>query len=289
MRKLILINIILLVSIQLNAQYKDYKDPETCPFKLEEQTPIANTEDFNHPQISPDGTKVLVTKKGYKGIYIINLEKGETVEEISRDPKVGFRMKWLENGLINYTKNVKQSNKSFKKQYLTYDLNSKSTNSSYISESKRSSESLEIINNMRERIVQATNGEKTWTIVGEPGVYYELLLSPDSSKVLVHKNDGRMYVYAVDGSGLISCIGHGICKSWSPDGNYVLYFLSEDDGYRTIASELYIGSVDGKNNWKITNTNDKIEKWPHWSSKNNTIVYKDIESGLIYKSKIVKK
>jgi len=272
------------------AQKELYLDATSCPFQLGEPVAIIKLGgEYNHPIISPDGTKVLVTKKAYTGIYLIDLEKGNQIQPVSTDPQVGFCMKWSEDGKVLYTQNEKLTTESFEKKYITYDLKTNLKTSDSYFKTKSGERELQAINNVKERIVQATDGIKTWNIVSELGVYYDLIISPDKSKVLVHKNDGRMYIYAMDGSGLISCIGHGLCQSWSPDGKFILYFISEDDGHSTSGSDIYIGSVNGLSKWKITNTSDTIELWPYWSSKGNVIVYKDLKSGAIYKSAITKK
>ena len=59
---------------------------------------------------------------------------------------------------------------------------------------------------------QTLDKSKKWIVTNNPGQYYQAILSPDKTKVLVHK-DGEMFVYAIDGSGLISSLGKGIAAS----------------------------------------------------------------------------
>ncbi|MDA3953852.1 MAG: hypothetical protein PF485_09405 [Bacteroidales bacterium] len=288
MKKMVLTIIYFAFIFSATAQYKDYLDASTCPFKFEDSEVIINSTEYNHPKISPDGTKVIVTKKRYDGIYLIDLEKGNQIQKISDDSFVGYKMEWHDNEKIRYTQNVKQKSGEGFKEYLTYNINTKSlTRESYL-KTKSGERELQIIRDVKTKTIKATDGNKTWGIVSEPGTYFSLIISPDKSKVLVHKNDGRMYIYATNGSGLISCIGHGLCKNWSSDSNYLLYFIDYDDGNVTNDSDLYIATVDGSKKWKITNTTDKIEMWPHWSANKNIIVFKELKSGKIYKTNFTK-
>ena len=133
--------------------------------------------------------------------------------------------------------------------------------------------------------VLASDGTKTWEVISEPGTYYSPVLSPDNSKVLIHGNG--MEIYYTDGSGLYASLGRGLCKSWSPNGKYILYFISEDFGNDYIVeSDLYISTIKGDKKWKLTDTKDKIEKWPNWSPNGDKITYYDAKSGKVYISEI---
>lgn len=105
------------------------------------------------------------------------------------------------------------------------------------------------------RMVKAhtLGGSKQWNVTND-GQYYGLILSPDRAKIIVHKN-GKVFVYASDGSGLISSLGEGIANSWSPDEKNILFFIDEiTDGHSISGSELYLINSDGSQKWQLTHT-----------------------------------
>jgi N-acetylmuramoyl-L-alanine amidase/Tol biopolymer transport system component len=111
-------------------------------------------------------------------------------------------------------------------------------------------------------------------------LYSDPKLSPMMDKVLV---TGRNF----DGSGLfvidlktkrkfnLSLLGVGqlsgynlsYAGAWSPDGQRVLFSLTQDDGYTHVASDLYVINYNGAN--LIQMTNDGLVKLnPDWSVRN---------------------
>ncbi|NJO91711.1 MAG: hypothetical protein HC831_24155 [Chloroflexia bacterium] len=267
-------------------------DSDSNPFELSEPTQVTKQDDdFYQAKFSPDGNKLLATKKGYQGIYIIDLENKNLVTEVTDEEKAGFEAKWAQNGETIKYQSRKQTSIS---KTFNYNLKSKS-HSLAVSTFKSvatgidDQQELSVKYNLKRRMVEASYGEKTWDITKEQGSYYDFVISPDKTKVLIHKNDGRMYIYALDGSGLLYCLGNGLCQSWTPDGKYLVYFISYDNGYYTTESDIYLSKVDGSKKWRLTNTEDKIEKWPHLSEDGSKLTFYDMTSDRIYISNLSKK
>ena len=57
----------------------------------------------------------------------------------------------------------------------------------------------------------------------------------------------------------------------------------------TTDSDLFLCSVDGKEKWKLTNTKDKIEKFPFLSEDGSKLSYYDETTNRIYVSDVFKK
>lgn len=102
--------------------------------------------------------------------------------------------------------------------------------------------------------------------------------SPQSDKYAVTGFDGNLYVASPDGSQPIN-LGNGGSPTWSPDGRYVLYTISADDGARLTSSQLWISSPDGS--WKYQLTHDgTIKERPSWSPDGKHIAY--LVDGIVY-------
>lgn len=66
----------------------------------------------------------------------------------------------------------------------------------------------------------------------------------------------------------------GEFPQWSPDGNWLIYFISFEgprEGELGI-SELYLISVDGKNKFQLTKTSDEAEIMPRWSPDGSKVL-----------------
>ena len=55
-----------------------------------------------------------------------------------------------------------------------------------------------------------------------------------------------------------------------------------DDGEQIIESDLFVSTIDGKSEFKITETKDIHEMYPVWSKSENAVYYNSTV-GIIYK------
>ena len=47
----------------------------------------------------------------------------------------------------------------------------------------------------------------------------------------------------------------------------------KDDGYKYISSDVYVYSLNEKKEFKLTETDDRIEMYPNWSTDQTKIVF----------------
>ena len=67
--------------------------------------------------------------------------------------------------------------------------------------------------------------------------------------------------------------------SWSPDGRYVIFERTTDDGQRILTSDLWMASWDGSWVYQLTSTG-VIEGYPSWSPDGSWIAY--VIDGVVY-------
>jgi len=83
----------------LTAQNSHFSDNSTCPFQMGESIQITKSvDDFSHPKISKDGTKIIVTKAAYVGIYLIDVKNPNQIVTVTTEPKAGLDAKWSKDG-----------------------------------------------------------------------------------------------------------------------------------------------------------------------------------------------
>jgi len=118
------------------------------------------------------------------------------------------------------------------------------------------------------------------------GKCYSVEVSETAKKLLIHKiRDGHIYIVDLVFGGKID-LGEGYAGKFSPDGKWVIADVSKDDGHNITSSELWLLSVNGTERIQITNTPDKIEMYPSFSPDGREIVFSDLKSGKIFRSKI---
>jgi len=121
------------------------------------------------------------------------------------------------------------------------------------------------------------NRRKLIDVEGEAG-YCQPAESPDGDKYCVEGFSGNLYVVDPRG-GTPTNLGEGHNPSWSPDGRYVIFEVTQDDGHVVISSDLWLASVDGSQRFQLTST-PGIEGYPCWSPDGRFIAY--IIDGRVY-------
>lgn len=274
-----------------------------CSFIVDAQVLVNNIEaltppnGYSAPKWSPDGTNLLFTTIGFTGLYIINLNDRENIITLNTLPGAGYNAEWSEDSKNVYYRLKTTNSKHFSsiETKSIHILTKEITNQPDINPNGIASNCSAIANsapivytNTKSLLIEAQTLDKSkkWLITNDPGQYYQAILSPDKTKVLVHR-DGEMFVYAIDGSGLISSLGKGIANSWSSDSKQILFFIGEDDGHKITGSELYLSNADGSSKYRLTNTPDIFETFPSWSPDNKKIAFSDDKSGIIYIANLI--
>jgi Tol biopolymer transport system component len=271
---------------------------EKVKYEIKNIQSITFENHFTAPIWSPDGTKILVTANGNSGLYVIYLNNNNSIKKINDQQGAGYNASWSEDSknilyrekIINsdYSSSfvVKSINIETNEISKLLDINPNCIASNYTA--KKNNDPI-VYTNTKTLLIEAQylDKSKTWIVTNDSGQYYQAILSPDKTKVVVHKG-AEMLVYDINGNGLMSSIGKGIACGWSRDSKKVLYFLDESvDGHQITGSEIYLANADGSSTWQLTNTPDVYEMFPSWSPDNRKIVYSDDKSGKIFIADIV--
>ena len=96
--------------------------------------------------------------------------------------------------------------------------------------------------------------------------------SPDGSMIAFEVMGGDLYVMQEDGSNVRS-LGRGYRATWSPDGEWVAFQRTEDDGHQILSADLFAAHVDGNRTVQLTQTTDRLEMNPDWSPDGRAIAF----------------
>lgn len=263
------------------------------PQKLSEVKPITSKGFYTNPIVSPSGNHALLTNSNFNGVYLLDLKTERTIQ-ISKIDGSGYGYSWSDDGNTFFFKEKKENDYVLHSEVKSYNIQTKSINKVAINHNylpsykgNDSQNNVVIYTNISTLKIEAKDlkSSKTWIITNDEGRFYNALLSNDGKKVAVH-NGSEIYIYNIDGSGLISKIGTGIATSWSKDDKYLIGFMDESkDGHDISNSDLYLFDVASSKSEKITTTENTFEMFPSFYDTDK-IIFADDKTGQIFTSRI---
>lgn len=279
--------------------------------------------EFMQPRWSPDGARLAFTGAGYQGLWIMQSD-GTGARQLSAEPAAGFGFEWSPDSQALVSRAAKFEKQFRYNAVKMFDL--EKNEDRLLSEYRtfmpglphwaETGQKIYMFN--RQNLEIFDTGTKALTLtktaasnhihflkadkiaVGDitTGAYkvleplpgqtcLNLAPAPQKTKVAFEILGGNMYVMNVDGTGLVD-LGEGHRPQWSPDGEYLVYMITQDNGHQIQDSELYVIRGDGREKNQLTFTNDKIEMNPSWSSDGNKIAFDVMNDGAIYVLEISK-
>ncbi len=272
---------------------------------------------FMNPKWSPDGRKIAYTASNYKGLWLLDMASGRT-NQLSDELSAGYGFEWSSDSRyicsrVSKYEGVRRYNaiKLFDTEGTTSKLLTDYTTfmpatpqfangNVYLYMNNKLHRYDTGVQNLKKRIADTSlvfladdriaisnilTGEMNWIGEQNDERYLNPALSPDGDRIACEVYGGNLIIMEKDGSNRID-LGPGYHPHWSPDGNYIVYMITKDDGHRITSSDLYVAGADGSEISRLTDTEDRYEMNPHWSPDGSRIVYDDIKSGKLFMVKI---
>jgi Tol biopolymer transport system component len=267
---------------------------------------------FMQPVWSPLGDELLVAGENYQGLWRIKREGGEP-QRISDLAGAGFLPVWDPAGTRIACRVSRTENKRKLSAIAVYDLSAGT--STELTEYRKDLGLPQWIDGGRKLIystgsaveaVEAPGASKTVDADEMPSVHLRdgaivlrawpgeeetslqpveqsvlwAVLSPDGRHIAFEALGAELYVIGADGAGLVS-LGRGERPRWSPNGNWITYMITEDDGYQMLSADIYAVHRDGSGRTAVTQTPDRLEMNPHWSPDGRMIACDTRGEGVI--------
>jgi len=271
---------------------------------------------FMSPKWSPDGSKLMVSSQNYIGIYLIDFPNG-TLTALCEEPSAGYGASWSADGKwiaarVAIFENRRRSNalavfstETKERQQITpyqtsmpgtpewtadgnflYLNNSDNLHIYQVATDSDRSLSEELVYVRNDRIYKHDPQSKSSKVLDiVPDRILNLRYSPDRKKVVFEAIGGPLYIMDVESQELTN-LGIGYNPSWSPDGKYVCYMVTEDDGHQYTKSDIYVSSADGRERINVTATEAKLEMNPSWSPDGKWIAYDLPDMGAVFVQEI---
>ena len=275
---------------------------------------------YQQPVWSPDDRWIAVTGMRYDGIYIVRPD-GKDFQQITADAAVGFKMSWSPDGIYLLGRAARWQKRRRYNSAKIYDIYTKTSrqlsdertfmpaipvwggsNARVVLSSDRGFETFEVPIPKGQRLqavarpivlvandaieVRSADGRLEQQFKPADGRILYAASSPKDELLVFEIMGGQLFVAALDGSHRIA-LGRGERPQWSPDGEWILFMVTEDDGHRMLGSELYAVRKDGKQRLQLTRTANRMEMNPVWSPDGGAIAFDEEKSGGVFVAKIV--
>ncbi|MCL4709506.1 PD40 domain-containing protein [bacterium] len=282
------------------------------------QAPVRLTDGstpFLQPVWSPAGDWIALTTSKYDGIWLIKPD-GSELHQLTDDLAVGYKMCWSSDGKFLVGRAVQMQNRRRWHVVKIYDTVTKTSKA--ISEPRKQMPSLpqwldnervalfldnkpavfkavaandralRLFNN-RALVFMTQNGLSLTTAAGETtkiplrpsGQIINAELSPGGDRIVYEELGSQLFSCALDGSEIRS-LGRGERPHWSPEGKYIAFMQSEDDGHRILRADIYVMNHDGMNRLNLTNSAGRLEMNCSWSPDGQRLVFDDRTDGVIW-------
>jgi len=279
---------------------------------LETVAITSGNRDFTSPQFSPDGSKILFTQSGFRGLWLYDLEQ-KSLEQINDYTGAGYEPVFTKDSrriifrVDEYIKMRKYSALAIqtigdkkieylseKMRYLSPALGLNGNRVAAIADKevrtfsidkKESAQAVGIQEPVTyiedQKIALVKDGKKAILAPFGEGNYIWTSLSPDKTKLLFTFIGVGTVVSDLNGN-ILAKLGAANAPKWSPDGKWVVYMLDEDDGHVITASDIWTVSADGKTRIQLTKTKDIKEMYPVWSPSMDKIAFDTVDGRIGY-------
>ena len=271
---------------------------------------------FAEPEWSPDGSRIAVSGARYSGIYAVDVESG-AVRSITDDPGAGYGFTWAPDGQSLLARVARFDGPRRTDALVIYDADTAASEQltdfrddlsalpRWSASGDRvflyANEKLEVFALEGDFASKTDADERTEWVALKNGIASvnlardevrptrllenETILnvtpSPDGTRVAFEVLGGNLFVTDSAGTDLID-LGPGNRPTWSPDGQWIAYMRTEDDGHTFTQSDLYAVRADGSLTVRLTDTVERLEMNPAWSPDGSRIAFDDLSDGSIY-------
>ena len=265
-----------------------------------------------HPVWSPDGERIAFTREGYVGLWTVQAD-GDAARQLSDEPAAGFGFAWSPNGRALAARVARLDGIRRQDAIKRFPVDG---DASVLLDYGVATPGLPVwLDAFRVGVVldgelstyMTADAPRLAPLRGEAvldagpdglrvadldarsltalnpvgGQLLNAAPSPDGQRVAFEVVGGGLYVMDRDGANVVA-LGAGHRPAWSPDGRWLVFMTTEDDGHDFTAADLVAARADGSARVALTATPDRLEMNPSWSPDGRSIAFDDAVDGALY-------
>lgn len=217
--------------------------------------------DYLQPQVSPDGSELLVTGPQLRGLAIVS--RSGAVRPLTDDAEAGVHARWTASG-ISY-----RAKRNGARHDVTIDRNGSVRASTAKAPVAFAQDDRMYVVDRANKLVRIGSGDR----------FFGAVVSPDGDKVAFQGLETGLYVY-VRSTGALRYVGPGTAPAWSPDSARLAYEVTEDDGHDIVGSDIYLYTVASDRAEPVTATDRVIERRPSFAPDGVELAFDDNAGGI---------
>jgi dipeptidyl aminopeptidase/acylaminoacyl peptidase len=244
--------------------------PQARAEKLVDVTEIARG-DYMAPRLSPDGAALLVTGTKYRGLVLVDVDRG-SASTLVTDDRAGVSARFLGSGQVLFA-----ARRAGALRPMVVDRDG----------GVRAATARELGGDLAiargDRVyVRDPAGQLRAAATGDR--FFAPLPSPTGEWVAFQGLATGLYLYRRRDAALVH-VGRGTAPAWSPSGDRLIFERTEDDGHAIVGSDLYLYDVDRAALIRLTRTAAQIERRPSFGPNGTAVVFDD-DRGVIYGARL---
>lgn len=223
---------------------------------VQNSTQIA--EKFTKPSIAPDGKHVVLFERGLPGEPNVLHEWAEDtgkIKERIRSFDVSDFITWDDNQNFSVRDRAKPFFKDGAK--LKFDRSLKELK---LRERKPLTDSDYVVYDQDDVIILESKKTQTLQAISDPamGRYFAPILSPDEKFVVYSSLSSGIFLFDIEANAVVYIGAHGSVPTFSPDGRYLIYANTSDNGHDYTRGDLILLDLQLKSYRVIANPKSEI-------------------------------
>lgn len=245
---------------------------ETTGLALEGSVQLAEAHGFTDPTWSPNGDTVSFSGERYRGLYSVSAAGGEVTVVASEHAVSGFRHRWIASDDGPAILCPARGDKPAVQVHIsTAELRELAV-----------PPSAPVFAREDALFVRGLDGDVP--LSDGQDRFFDVSLSPTGEHVAaVGLHDG-IHVFDL-GTGELVAVAEGTHPTWTPDGRWVLFEWTVDDGHRLLVSDLWALSPRDGHAFPLTATPDVLEGQPSVSPDGTSVAY--VADGAVFRAQLV--
>lgn len=239
------------------------------------------------PSISPDGSQIIMYDR-------INDSKTRLVRYQSADRSLSVLLEndeaspyvqWESNHRIA----VRQPDKPFFQDGVKMKFDLETSKRPLLREKKHYTEENFIAYDADDVIILVRKDTQTLQAISDTNAdrYYAPMVSPDEKFVVFSGLTTGIHVFDIAKNAVVYIGKNGTSPSFSPDGRYLIYAMTDDDGHVLTTGDLMLLDLETHSYRKIANPSKEIRTRASLSQSASSIAY-ETEDGKIFRATLLR-